>query len=129
MEEWVTYSEACVILGLSQRQIQRLVSNGAIEAKMEGKKKYIKVVTNENKGDNNRVTLVDTKGDVTKLADNDSINNKVVAIDYKGDLQGDIVALIGIVNILVSEIETLKETVDKLASELSKKKRWFHWWD
>ena len=127
MGEWVTYPEACVILGKSQRHIQRLVKDGVIESKLDGRKKYIKV-PNGNKGDINRVTLTDSKGDIADLFDNNGNNNKSVVTDNKGDIQGDMVTLIDTVNTLASEIVKLTVTVDKLANELSKRKRWFHWW-
>jgi excisionase family DNA binding protein len=126
MGEWVTYPEACVKLGLSKRQIQRLVKNGAIESKLDGRKKYIKV-SGSDKGDIGGVTLIDSKGDAADLFNDNSNNDKSVVLDDKGDIHSGMVTLVDTVNILASEIVKLTVTVDKLANELSKKKRWFRW--
>lgn len=53
MTKWVTITEASVILGMSERTIWRRVSSGAIEAKLDGNRKLVKVVT----PDDNNVIL------------------------------------------------------------------------
>jgi 5-bromo-4-chloroindolyl phosphate hydrolysis protein len=45
MPKWVTISEATVILGLSERTIQRRIANGTLEDKVDGRKRYVKVAT------------------------------------------------------------------------------------
>lgn len=49
----MTITEASVILGMSERTIWRRVSSGAIEAKLDGNRKLVKVVT----PDDNNVIL------------------------------------------------------------------------
>jgi hypothetical protein len=49
MTKWVTIQEASVMLGMSERTIWRRVSDGSIEAKLEGTRRLIKVVTEDDK--------------------------------------------------------------------------------
>jgi len=70
MTKWVTIQEASVILGMSERTVWRKVANGSIEAKSEGKKKYVKIVTNDGIDDNNVVTMTD-KNDIIKYLKNE----------------------------------------------------------
>lgn len=43
MTKWVTVSQACDILGMSERSIRRYIAEGKIEAKLEGKTRLVKV--------------------------------------------------------------------------------------
>jgi predicted DNA-binding protein (UPF0251 family) len=47
MTKWVTIPEASVILGVSERTIWRRIADGTYEAKTEGTRKLIKIVTND----------------------------------------------------------------------------------
>jgi 5-bromo-4-chloroindolyl phosphate hydrolysis protein len=70
MTKWVTIQEASVILGMSERTVWRKVANGSIEAKTEGKKKYVKIATN----DDNNVSIViamTDKDDIIKYLKNE----------------------------------------------------------
>jgi len=62
MTKWVTISEACVILGMSERTIWRRISDGTIEARLEGTRRLIKVVTDSDENDINIMTATDKDG-------------------------------------------------------------------
>ena len=47
MTKWVTIQEASVMLGMSERTIWRRITDGSIEAKLEGTRRLIKVVTED----------------------------------------------------------------------------------
>jgi len=70
MAKWVTISEATVILGVSERTMQRRIANGSIEAKVDGKKKYVNIATEGDNGDNN-VTPMSDKDDMIKWLKNE----------------------------------------------------------
>ena len=40
---WVTVSEASVILGMSERSVRRHIAEGKLEARLDGKKRLVKV--------------------------------------------------------------------------------------
>ena len=70
MPKWVTISEATVILNLSERTIQRRIANGSLEAKVDGRKRYVKVATDGDKDGVNVVELSD-KDDMIKWLKNE----------------------------------------------------------
>ena len=70
MTKWVTIQEASVILGMSERTVWRKVANGSIEAKSEGNKKYVKIVTNDDSSDIDVMTMTD-KDDIIEYLKNE----------------------------------------------------------
>jgi len=69
MPKWVTISEATVILNLSERTIQRRIANGSLEAKVDGRKRYVKVATDDKDGVN--VVELSDKDDMIKWLKNE----------------------------------------------------------
>jgi len=45
--KWVTVAQASDILGMSERSIRRHISQGKIEAKLDGKRRLVKVTVND----------------------------------------------------------------------------------
>jgi predicted RNA-binding protein with PIN domain len=70
MTKWVTIQEASVILGMSERTVWRKVADGSIEAKSEGKKKYVKIATNDDNNGSIVMTMTD-KNDIIKYLKNE----------------------------------------------------------
>ena len=70
MAKWVTISEATVMLGVSERTMQRRIANGSIEAKVEGKKRYVNIAT-EGDNDDNGVTSMSDKDGMIKWLKNE----------------------------------------------------------
>jgi len=63
MTTWVTVSQASDILGMSERSIRRHISQGKLEAKLEGNRRLIKVEVDDDKTD----MIVMTKSDKDTL--------------------------------------------------------------
>lgn len=47
MTKWVTVSQASDILGMSERSVRRHISQGKIEAKLEGNRRLVEVAAND----------------------------------------------------------------------------------
>ena len=45
--KWVTVAQASDILGMSERSVRRHISQGKIEAKLDGKRRLVKVTVND----------------------------------------------------------------------------------
>jgi 5-bromo-4-chloroindolyl phosphate hydrolysis protein len=78
MTKWVTIQEASVILGMSERTVWRKVANGSIEAKSEGKKKYVKIVTGDDSNDAVVMTMADKDGIIKYLKNELEERNKQI---------------------------------------------------
>jgi uncharacterized protein YeeX (DUF496 family) len=78
MTKWVTIQEASVILGMSERTVWRKVANGGIEAKSEGNKKYVKIVTNDDSNVTDVMTMADKDGIIEYLKNELEERNKQI---------------------------------------------------
>jgi 5-bromo-4-chloroindolyl phosphate hydrolysis protein len=108
MPKWVTIPEATIILNLSERTIQRRIANGSLEAKVDGKKRYVKVATDGDKDGVNVVELSDKDDMIRWLKNELEERNKQI-------------------NRLQEEIKNNRERSDsiimKLAEELESQRR------
>lgn len=59
MTTWMTISEASVILGMSERTIWRRISEGKLEAKLDGNRRLVKIEVDDDKSDIIGMTMSD----------------------------------------------------------------------
>jgi len=59
MPKWAAIPEATVMLDLSERTIQRRIANGSLEAKVDGRIRYVKMATGGDVSDAEVVELTD----------------------------------------------------------------------
>jgi len=78
MPKWVTISEATVILNLSERTIQRRIANGSLEAKVEGRKRCVKVATDGDIDDVSVAELTDKDDTIRWLKNELEERNKQI---------------------------------------------------
>lgn len=78
MPKWVTIPEATVILNLSERTIQRRIANGSLEAKVDGRKRCVKIATDDDNYDVNVVELTDKDGMIKWLKNELEERNKQI---------------------------------------------------
>ncbi|HGJ64728.1 TPA: hypothetical protein ENS27_04980 [bacterium] len=78
MTKWVTISEASVILGVSERTIWRRIADGTYEAKIEGTRKLVKVVTTDDVSVVNGMPSTDKDGMINWLKNQLEDRNKQI---------------------------------------------------
>ena len=78
MTKWVSINEAIGILGMSERTIWRRVADGSIEARSEGNKKYVKIVTDDDNGGTIDTILSDKDGMIRWLKNELEERNKQI---------------------------------------------------
>jgi predicted DNA-binding protein (UPF0251 family) len=78
MTKWVTISEASVILGVSERTIWRRIADGTYEAKTEGTRKLVKVVTTDDVSVINGMPSTDKDGMINWLKNQLEDRNKQI---------------------------------------------------
>ena len=78
MTKWVTITEAVGILGMSERTIWRRVADGSIEARSEGNKKYVKIVSDDDNSGTIDTSLSDKDGMIKWLKNELEERNKQI---------------------------------------------------